>query len=244
MAWPKPPADRPKRLIPENMFSLEQSIADWRQQMLAGGIKSPVPLDELEEHLRDSVERQMRSGISPELAFENTVQSMGQTAELKQEFSKAAASNRIFEQLKHVIFTLAGIPSPILVTNMNTSFSNPDPEPRWATYLKGAVFLVPALTLWTITFVFLMPKLHEIMLRQNPNPPAFFRFAQGLTHDWWLGAAVVIFVLLLLEWRCPRHRRAVIGFGVFTLNAVLLLLMAGMMTMAIILAANYVPRPH
>lgn len=226
------------------MFDLETAIADWRQKMLAGGIKSPVPLEELEEHLRDSVERQVHSGISPQLAFENTVQSLGQTAELKREFSKTAFSTRIFEQLKHFIFTLAGIPSPNLVTNMNTSFPNTNPEPRWATYLKGAVFLVPAVSLWTITFVFLMPKLHEIMLRQNPSPPAFFRFAQGLAHDWWLGAAVVILAVLLLEWRWPRYRRAVIGFGVFALNAVLLLLMTGIMTLAILFATNLLPHPH
>jgi len=30
------------------MFNLEQSIADWRRQMIAGGIKTPVPLEELE----------------------------------------------------------------------------------------------------------------------------------------------------------------------------------------------------
>jgi len=30
------------------MFNLESSIARWREQMLAAGIQSPVPLDELE----------------------------------------------------------------------------------------------------------------------------------------------------------------------------------------------------
>ena len=41
-----------------NMFDLEQSIADWRRQMLAAGIKTPVPLEELESHLREEIERQ------------------------------------------------------------------------------------------------------------------------------------------------------------------------------------------
>ena len=40
------------------MFNLDQSIAAWRQQMVAGGIKSPRVLDELESHLRDDVEEQ------------------------------------------------------------------------------------------------------------------------------------------------------------------------------------------
>ena len=38
------------------MFDLEQAIAEWRKQMLAAGIKAPVPLDELESHLREEVE--------------------------------------------------------------------------------------------------------------------------------------------------------------------------------------------
>ena len=32
------------------MFDLEQAIADWRRQMLAAGIKTPVPLEELKSH--------------------------------------------------------------------------------------------------------------------------------------------------------------------------------------------------
>ena len=30
------------------MFDLEKAITDWRKQMLAEGIKTPLPLDELE----------------------------------------------------------------------------------------------------------------------------------------------------------------------------------------------------
>src|SRR5215472_6533374 len=72
------------------MFDLEQSIAEWRQQMLAAGIKSPVPLEELESHLREEIERQVESGIDAPQAFEVTVSQIGQGAQLKVEFSKAA----------------------------------------------------------------------------------------------------------------------------------------------------------
>jgi len=37
------------------MFSLEKSISEWRRQMLAAGIKTPVPLEELEIHLREEI---------------------------------------------------------------------------------------------------------------------------------------------------------------------------------------------
>ena len=50
MALKKPPTK------PTNdMSDLEQSIAEWRKQMLAAGIETPVPLEELEIHLREDI---------------------------------------------------------------------------------------------------------------------------------------------------------------------------------------------
>ncbi len=46
------------------MFNLEQAISEWRRQMLAAGLKTPVPLEELESHLRQDVEQQMQLGIN------------------------------------------------------------------------------------------------------------------------------------------------------------------------------------
>src|SRR5216683_2850215 len=62
------------------MFNLDESISEWRRQMLAAGIKTPVPLNELENHLRDDVEQQMRSGLSAQQAFEAAVQGIGHPA--------------------------------------------------------------------------------------------------------------------------------------------------------------------
>jgi hypothetical protein len=70
------------------MFNLEQSIAEWRRQMLAAGIKSPVPLEELESHLREDIERQVKSGLNEQNAFNFVVQQFGESKNLKQEFSK------------------------------------------------------------------------------------------------------------------------------------------------------------
>jgi hypothetical protein len=70
------------------MFDLEQSIANWRQQMLAAGIKTPVLLEELESHLREEIEKLIKSGQGPQSAFEMAVKTIGQGAELKKEFKK------------------------------------------------------------------------------------------------------------------------------------------------------------
>jgi hypothetical protein len=51
------------------MFDLEQSILEWRKQMLAAGIKTPVPLEELESHLREDIAQQMKSGTNPNKLF-------------------------------------------------------------------------------------------------------------------------------------------------------------------------------
>src|SRR5262245_30181199 len=69
------------------MPDLEENIAEWRQHMLAAGIKTPV-LNELESHLRDEVEQQVRSGSSAPQAFETAVQRIGHANALKTEFKK------------------------------------------------------------------------------------------------------------------------------------------------------------
>jgi hypothetical protein len=75
------------------MFDLEKSIAEWRKQMLAAGIKTPVPLEELECHLRDDVEQQIQSGLNAQQAFENSVRRIGQADKLKSEFKKTCGAN-------------------------------------------------------------------------------------------------------------------------------------------------------
>jgi len=74
------------------MFDLEQSIADWRKQMLAAGIKSPVPLEELEIHLREEIERQVKSGLSEQEFFNSAVQKIGQAHIIQNEFKKVEAT--------------------------------------------------------------------------------------------------------------------------------------------------------
>jgi hypothetical protein len=94
------------------MFDLEQSIADWRKQMLAAGIKTPVPLEELEIHLRDEIERQMKSGSSEQNAFEVSVQKIGSENSLNDEFEKVSGAKEMRDwKLKQ--FLLAGSLSAI-----------------------------------------------------------------------------------------------------------------------------------
>jgi len=75
------------------MFHLETAITEWRNQMLAAGIKSPVPLEELESHLREDIEQQARAGLNGRRAFEAAVQKIGRAGIVHREFSKVNENN-------------------------------------------------------------------------------------------------------------------------------------------------------
>jgi cation transport ATPase len=74
------------------MFNLEQSIAEWRRQMLAAGIKAPVPLEELEIHLREEIERLGESGLSETEAFTIAALKIGPARTIQNEFEKVEAT--------------------------------------------------------------------------------------------------------------------------------------------------------
>jgi len=71
------------------MFDLESSIAAWRRHMLAAGIQTPVPLEELENHLRDEIARRVGDGASNAEAFTAAVTVVGNPGVLKAEFKEA-----------------------------------------------------------------------------------------------------------------------------------------------------------
>ena len=89
------------------MFEIEQEIAEWRRQMLTAGIETPVPLDELENHLREDIEQQMKSGFAAPRAFEIAVRQIGQASALRMEFKKVGVIERT--QMKRIVAILAAL---------------------------------------------------------------------------------------------------------------------------------------
>jgi hypothetical protein len=89
------------------MFNLEQAILDWRRRMLDAGIKAPVPLDELENHLRDDVEQKIRSGLSGQQAFDAAVQQVGCANAIKAEFKKIPAMGGRNQMLQTIVILTA-----------------------------------------------------------------------------------------------------------------------------------------
>ena len=225
------------------MFNLDEAIAEWRQQMVAGGIKSPQVLDELESHLRDDAEEQQRVGVTPQHAFELAVQRLGQAAALECEFEKVGETREAPERVKNGLLTLAGIPNQYL--SMNTSSTNI--EPRWATYLKGSVFVMPAVFLWIIAAIFVVPKLQQICLDAGlPTAAEGWNFMESCIRTTLFfsqhGVLIVggtILILILLEWRFtkwPRYRRATVGVGAFLINSSILFTIFVMFVTALLAA--------
>jgi hypothetical protein len=95
------------------MFNLEQSIADWRRQMIAAGIKTPVPLEELESHLRAEIEQQRKAGSNEQDAFNSAAQKIGPARALTKEFAKAAKTkgNQMIDhnRLYCAVLTIFGV---------------------------------------------------------------------------------------------------------------------------------------
>lgn len=223
------------------MFNLEQSIAAWRRQMAADGLKAPALLDELESHLLDNVARQVESGTGVEQAFRTAVDQLGETSTLKTEFSKIGETSNAFAKFKYFFLTLAGIQNPTLATNMNSSYPTANFEPRWATYIKSAAFLLPAVTLWTLVVVFVFPKLKEICNQAGVTLPSTYYFVLALMQHSVLIGGFLLAAIGLLEWRSerwPRYRRAAVGITVFTLNAAALVLISFLVVYAVVAAVQ------
>ena len=75
--------------------------------MLVTGIKSPVPLDELEEHLRDEAQARIRSGWSEQRAFEFAIGQIGNGNLLQAEFNKNVMLKR--NKMKQRLSILAAL---------------------------------------------------------------------------------------------------------------------------------------
>ena len=226
------------------MFDLDTAIAEWRRQMRAGGVTSVEALDELEGHLRDDVGEQMAGdsgGVSAMAAFDSSVGRLGQPSALRMEFAKVGAAGTSRERIKRAFLTLAGIPNSYLNTDMNTPTSINCTEPRWATYTKAAVFIAPAISLWTLSILFLIPKLHKICSEIGMVMPSIYR-ATEFVADYLpviIGAVIVLLVALERRWtRWPQYRRASVGGTVFVLNAAVLTLITHMVMLALIAAPH------
>ena len=200
------------------MFNLEQLIAEWRRQMLAAGIKTPVPMDELEIHLRDEIGRQMKSGLSGQKAFEISIQRIGQPKMLKSEFKK----NESTAMKKIGIFAIfigAIIILRILTEHFGAAHSSQNEQRAWLIAGGAIIFfgLCSAfiyfesgdsrnVRLWKIigiaysTFAVWLSALPVILFLTVPK----FSAAVGVTGRILVFTALAVSILSVFGWRKCR----------------------------------------
>lgn len=131
---------------------------------------------------------------------------------------------------------------------MNTLSSSTNLEPWWRTYLKAATFLAPPMAIWTLSCLFVFPKLKTLWRDTGFMDETMQAFVGA--SDFFMRHGVVICLgvaalLGLLEWRkgvWPRYRRASVGTLVFLLNGAVLILTFVMLCSAVIVAAGLLPR--
>ncbi len=70
------------------MFDLEQSLRQWRQEIEATLAFSSEEIDELEDHLRFSVDAKLKEGLTPENAWTRSLGGLGPASALALEFAK------------------------------------------------------------------------------------------------------------------------------------------------------------
>jgi hypothetical protein len=131
------------------MFNLEKSIVDWRHQMLAAGIKTPVPLEELEIHLREEIQRQIKSGVNAQKALADAIQQIGKADAMKNEFEKVDGADeaRKWRLIQIIFFAGLGGISLFIATCLIFklgSFSEASPEQQGSGLAALAVMILLA----------------------------------------------------------------------------------------------------
>jgi hypothetical protein len=120
---------------------LEAQFEQWRQYVLRRRELQPLDADELEDHLRGSVDELVAAGLSPDEGFLVAVKRMGSLDELSREFAREH-SERLWKQL--VLTADTGSP----VTDMRSR------RDQWAmvTCAAGAVASVKVPALFGLSF--------------------------------------------------------------------------------------------
>ncbi|MFZ0827447.1 MAG: hypothetical protein WAO02_08480 [Verrucomicrobiia bacterium] len=171
------------------MFDLEQSIAEWRQRMLATGIRTPVPLEELESHLREELERQKQLGLVDRQAFELATQQIGQARALRSEFEKNDTSiGARFVELAGIAWgVIAGLFSLWILLVLLAIH-----EANWAGRMLGLVAVAATVFSWRYGYR-LLPVIRHRLVR------TFIGFAGCVASVVWMGIFVKLILPPLIE---------------------------------------------
>lgn len=79
----------------EVIFNIENSIRNWKKKLRKNRTLEDGYIEELEQHLRDEIERNVNTGMSEEEAFKNAVRNVGEVEAIDDEYFKTSTTNRV-----------------------------------------------------------------------------------------------------------------------------------------------------
>jgi ClpA/ClpB-like protein len=139
------------------MFHLEKAINDWKRRLAASGLVSRETVEELESHLREDFETQVRQGIDRAAAFQSAVARIGDLELLTSEFGKLP-SNRSGTLLN--IFRVSSITAAVLMLISNV------PALRDSEIGLAASIICPIALAASVFFLAALPFVYRLL----PNP--------------------------------------------------------------------------
>jgi len=126
-------------------FDLSERIRAWRDRLAGAEALGPREVDELEDHLRESVDSLVGSGLSPEEAFLVATCRLGRPEEIDREFGKLDRLGVGFRRLRwmmvgYVVVAGLGILIQSLSITVASLASRLGSQGRW--FLPGYVVLM------------------------------------------------------------------------------------------------------
>lgn len=206
------------------MPELEQLISDWRAQMLAAGIQSPAPLDELESHLRDEIDRQLKSGLGNAAAFQAAVQHIGQARALEKEFKKVGRGRRILRATLLIIgwLTFSAILFwSVLSLALHWNFFNWSPRIDLEAIIELSVLAASLAVIYflarltrgrvsrVVSLLFCVAMFSFALANSAPEPrtPGWFGRSRPSAF-WFRGGIVLVFAMPGVFWLRSLKRRS------------------------------------
>lgn len=206
------------------MFNLEQAISEWRRQMRAAGIKTPVPLEELENHLREDFEAQVRAGVVSERAFEIAASRLGSPEAIQQEFGKVEIVSAPVRKLNYALSAAVAVLFcvSLVIATSNILHDDADLTLGWRISIAGAL-----LSAGLLASAFVIRKLRQELGKAGKAMPTWTRKINsgfsGVLAVLCCAAAVIIFLVNTPHFHLTLGKRISIAgallFGALFLNA-------------------------
>jgi len=124
------------------MHNLDLSIAEWRKSISHTPSLGPDTLDELENHLRETISVLVESGIPEPEALQRALAQLGPVGEVSAEFQKLSPATWL--PLK-IVTVIAGVLSVVMLAQLMIAFQH-----RHWDILLGAHIFVGALGFWAV----------------------------------------------------------------------------------------------